>query len=197
MPPKPLKHLSVWAILLALMAQYAQSQINISGDFLSGPTGSPLTNTDPAFWTSGGDPNSDGIIGVTSGGLLTLEGGSILDIHHLDLGQNQGGSGTVNVSNGASIEGKNIAVGSNFLGIGTMIIEGAGTTVSAVENGIDGPGSFTVDELDGRDYAVAVPVPEPSTATTLLGAALLLAAHHRCRPRSAAALAVTGADLLG
>ncbi len=98
-------------LLYALTAPHvAQGQITVSGDFLSGPTGSEPTSTDAAFWTGGGDadadpattPNTDGVVGVTSDGLLTITGGSDLNLHYLDLGRNTGVTGTVDISGAGS-----------------------------------------------------------------------------------------------
>ncbi|MEM1060081.1 MAG: PEP-CTERM sorting domain-containing protein [Verrucomicrobiota bacterium] len=111
MKTKTLTHfLCICAILFAVSAREASGQITISGDFVSGPTGVPPTSTDPAFWTGGGDPNSDGIVGVTTDGLLTIGGGSTLDLSHFDLGQQPGATGTVNISG----SGSTITIGDHF-----------------------------------------------------------------------------------
>ena len=101
-----------------LTARHASGVIVIDGDFLSGPTGSPPASTDPNFWTSGGDPNSDpnvppgtdGIVGVTGNGSLTIDGGSNLNVNHLDLGQDPGATGTVNITG----PGSTLNVGVHF-----------------------------------------------------------------------------------
>ncbi|MEM9346772.1 MAG: hypothetical protein AAGB26_09170 [Planctomycetota bacterium] len=98
------------SLLLALSTYDTDAAIIVTGDFVSGPTGSPPASADPTFWTGGGDPNSDpnalpntdGIVGVTSDGLLTVSGGSILNLFHLDLGQQPGATGTVEVTGAGS-----------------------------------------------------------------------------------------------
>lgn len=107
---KKLNIVCLTVFLLALTAQHTSAVIVVNGDFVSGPAGSPPTSTDPAFWTGGGDPNSDpnvapstdGIVGVTSDGALTISAGSGLNLNHLDLGQNPDAAGTVNVSGAGS-----------------------------------------------------------------------------------------------
>ncbi len=107
------KYISIVCITLlslTLTARHLSAVIVVDGDFVSGPTGSPPTSTDPTFWTGGGDPNTDpnvppstdGIIGVTGNGSLTINGGSNLNVNHLDLGQDPGASGTVNVTGAGS-----------------------------------------------------------------------------------------------
>ncbi len=111
-------------LLCTLTARHAEGAIVVSGDFVSGPTGGPITSTDPAFWTGGGDPatdpNTDGIVGVTSDGLLAISGGSVLNLIHLDAGANSGATGTVNVMGAGSALnlGEHLHLGSADVGTG-------------------------------------------------------------------------------
>jgi T5SS/PEP-CTERM-associated repeat protein len=176
--------------LLILMAavQSARADIVVTGD------------TDPAdtsFWIGGGDSDTNGSIGFHAGGTLAVDGGSVLSIDEGILGHDAGvtgsatfggaaqwnldndlevgrdGIGFLDIFSAASVTaGDDIYIGYNEGGEGTVVVDGDGSLLKAVDNlvvGNDGTGDLTIrNQADASGGDVYIGNGATSSGTVLV-----------------------------